>query len=82
MLKVAIFAALIVVVFGLLAALPAVAIDVNAVVASSAWQWIRAALYFIPTGTVITILQVIVALGVFRIVVALVKTVWDLLPVA
>ena len=68
------------IVIGLLAALPAISIDVDAVVASSAWHWIRAALYFIPTHTVVMILSVIVALGVFRIIVALVHSIWDLLP--
>ncbi len=82
MLKVALFAIIIVAVFALLASLPAIVIDVNTVTASTAWTWIRAALYFIPTHTVVAILGIIVALGVFRLIVALVKTIWDLLPVA
>ena len=82
MIKVVLFAALIVIVVGLLAALPAITIDVEAVAASSAWSWIRAALYFLPMKTVGTILAIIVAIAVFRLIIALVKTVWDLLPVA
>lgn len=81
MLKVILIAVAIVTAFKLLALLPAIVIDVDAVVASSAWHWIRAAMYFLPTGTVIIILSIIFALGVFRLIVALVKTIWDMLPV-
>lgn len=80
--KIVIFLVLIVVVLGLLAALPAINIDKDAVLSSSAWDWVMAAFYFIPVHTVVSILTVIVGLGVFRILIALVKTIWDLLPVA
>ena len=80
--KVLIFAVLIVLVFSLLALLPAITIDVDAVTQSSAWDWIIAAMYFIPTGTCTAILTILVALWSFQLVIALVKMVWDLLPVA
>jgi len=75
---IAVFVSIVVV---LLLALPMITIDTGAIVASSAWSWIRAALYFIPTHTVLLILQIIVALGVFRLIIALVKTIWGMLPI-
>lgn len=41
---------------------------------------IRVAGYLLPMRTVFAILTLVVALTVFRIVVALVKTIWDLIP--
>ena len=43
--KVAIFLVVLVAILGLLAALPAIEIDKDAVVSSSAWAWIIAACY-------------------------------------
>ena len=79
--KVVIFAVVIAAVFGLLALLPAIEIDVDAVTSSSAWTWILAACYFIPVPTVSAIGAIILALWTFRVVVALVRTIWDMLPV-
>ena len=80
--KAILFGLLILAVLGLLAALPAITIDKDAVVSSSAWSWIVAAAYFIPTHTIATIGSVIIGLWLFRTVIALVKTICDLLPVA
>ena len=79
--KLLLFAFLILIVFGLLATLPTITIDKDAVVSSSAWAWIIAGCYFLPMGTVTTILTIIVALGVFRLIIAVVKAIWDMLPV-
>ena len=79
--KAVIFLIVIVAVFGLLALLPAIQIDVDAVTSSSAWSWILAACYFIPVPTVSAIAGIVLALWTFRVVVALVRTIWDLLPV-
>ena len=80
--KIALFLVIIFIVFGLLMALPAIQINVDAVTSSSAWAWIIAAMYFIPTHTAVTILTILVALWSFRLIIALVKMIWDLLPVA
>jgi len=80
--KILIFMIVIVVVFGLLAMLPAIEIDQDAVTSSAAWSWIIAAMYFFPVGTVGAILTLIVALWLFRMIVSLVKTLWELLPIA
>ena len=61
--------------------LPVVELSAEAVEASSAWQWIQAALYFIPVHTVVQILGVILALSLWSLVVSVIKTIWDLLPV-
>lgn len=61
--------------------LPTISIDAGAVIAGTAYSYIRAAMYFLPLNTVITILSLVVSLAVFRIVVSLVKTLWDMLPV-
>ena len=79
--KAAIFLVVFVAIIALLAALPAIEIDKDAVVSSSAWSWILAACYFIPMGTVSAIGGIILALWMFRTTVALVRTIWDLLPV-
>lgn len=62
------------------AALPAINIDANAVISSSFYTYIRAAMYFLPVGTVTTIMGIQIALWTFRIIVAVVRAVWDLLP--
>jgi len=74
-------AVILVVVFALLMALPTIRIDKDTVIASNAFAYVRAACYFIPAGTCAAILAIIVGLQVFRIIVALVKTIWELLPV-
>ena len=79
--KVAIFLVVLVAILGMLAALPAIEIDKDAVVSSSAWAWIIAACYFIPMNTVSAIGAIILALWMFRVTVALVRTVWEMLPV-
>ena len=80
--KLAIFAVIILVVFALLMVLPTISIDADAVIASGAFAWVRAAMYFIPTGAAAAILTIIAGLWIIRVVVALVKLIWDLLPVA
>ena len=63
-----------------IAALPAINIDANAVISSSFYTYIRAGLYFLPIGTVTTIFGIQIALWTFRIIVAVIRAVWDLLP--
>ncbi len=69
------------IVSGFLSLLPAVDISVD----SSAFEYFlgicRVAVYMLPTRTVSAILSLIVSLTIFRIVIAFIKTIWDLLPV-
>ena len=80
--KLALFAVIILVVFALILALPTIRIDEQGAISSPVFQYIRAALYFIPTGTCSIILRIIIGLQVWRVIVALIKTIWELLPVA
>lgn len=63
-----------------LALLPAISIDANTVISSTFYTYIRAGLYFLPVGTVTAIFSIQIALWTFRIIVAVVRAVWDLLP--
>ena len=80
MIKVILIALALVIVLGLIAVLPTIHIDVDTVIASNAFSYIRAALYFIPAGTCVSILTIILGLWIFRVIVSLVKVIWDLLP--
>ena len=80
--KILIFSIIILIVFALIVAIPVISIDAGAVASSSAVDFIRVALYFIPVNTVASILSITMGLWIFRIVIALIKTIWDLLPVA
>lgn len=73
---------ILVVVFALLMALPAIHIDKGAVISSNVFQYLRAAMYFIPVGTCGTILTIILGLQVWRILVSIIKFIWDILPIA
>lgn len=70
------------IVVSLIATLPTITIDPTAVTTSSAYEYVRAACYFIPANTVLTILTLILAFWVLRVVIALVKMLWDMLPVS
>ena len=75
-----IFLIVLVAVIGVLALLPQIEINKDAVIESSAWQWVRAAFYFFPMHTVIEIGTIILGFAIWSIVVAVAKTFWDLLP--
>lgn len=78
--KLAIFVVILGIVLGILLFLPTIHIDKDAVIASSAWYWVKAALYFLPIHTVRTIVSTVVVLGIFSLIVAVVKSIWDVLP--
>lgn len=63
-----------------IAALPAITIDAEAVISGSFFSYIRAGLYFLPLGTVGAIFSIQIALWTFRIIVSVIRAVWDLLP--
>lgn len=44
------------------------------------WEILRMACYLLPMGTVTAILAITIALFNFRIVVAILKTLWGILP--
>ena len=61
--------------------LPDISINVDSQLFSAFMDSVSMVLYLLPMGTVMTIYNIIVLIIVFRIVVALIKTVWDLLPI-
>lgn len=60
--------------------------DVTWSVETSAFQYFMSILqiagYMFPWGTVVSIATMIFALSIFRVVIAFIKAIWDLLPFA
>lgn len=79
--KIALFIVIFIFVIGMLLQLPTIKINKGDVVSSNFFTYIRAGMYFLPAGTVISICTLQLALWVFRVIVAVVKVVWDFLPV-
>lgn len=78
--KVILFGVVLLAVLAMLVVLPTISLDKDAVINSSAWHWIAAALYFFPMHTVRLILTIVIDLAVFSLIVAVAKTIWDILP--
>ncbi len=64
------------------AALPTISISAEAVISGPFFNYIRAGLYFLPLGTVSAILMIQFSLWLFRILISVVKVIWELLPFA
>ena len=60
---------------------PEIGIDYAGISSSSIYQWLRAALYFLPMNTVITICALSLALLVLRMVIAFLHSLWASLPI-
>ena len=60
---------------------PEISIDYAGVSSSSIYQWLRAALYFVPMNTVLTICTLTLALWVLRVVIAFLHSLWASLPI-
>ena len=69
------------IVSGFLSLLPSIDFSVDSTVFEYFLGIVRVAGYMLPMGTVSAILSLIVNLTIFRIVIAFIKTIWDLLPV-
>lgn len=74
------------IVFGISRGFLSLAPDISWSVDTTAFTFVQDILsvvgYFLPMGTVRTIVGLIIALTIFRVFVALGKTLWDLLPFA
>ena len=66
---------------GLLSRLPEINIQIPERVFVSAAQYWNCACYILPMGTIKAIIAILIGLQLFRIAVAVIKTIWDLLPV-
>lgn len=65
---------------GLLALLPNISWNVDSSVFTKFFEVLRMACYFLPMGTVVGVFTLIIAIQGFRIVVSVIKTIWQLLP--
>ena len=65
----------------LLSGLPEITVDFSAVDSSAFMGCVRCVLYMLPLGTINTIIGIILAVTGFRIFIAIIKTIWDLLPI-
>ena len=58
--------------------------DINFTVESSAFEYflgiVQVAAYLLPMGTVMMIIDLIIIFTLLRIVIAVIKSIWDLLP--
>ena len=72
------------IIFGLVSGFFSMMPDITWSVDTTAFQYfmdiLKFAGYMLPWGTVVSIVSVIFSICVFRIVVAFIKTIWDLLP--
>lgn len=62
--------------------LPEVSWDVNTSAMGYFLDIVRVVGYLLPAATVTLIAQMIIAITVFRIFIAVIRTVWDLIPFA
>ena len=65
---------------GVLSLVPAVEWNVNASFFSSALDFVRLACYMLPMDTIIQIIMIINLIMGWRIAIALLRTIWDVLP--
>lgn len=79
--RLAIFGILFILVLSILMLAPTITINSSAVISSSAYAYIRSAMYFLPLGTVSVILTLIISFWLLRVVIAVVKMIWDVIPV-
>lgn len=65
---------------GFFSMLPDVSWSVDTTAFQSFIGIIKVAMYLFPMQTVVTIISIVVWLTIFRILISIVKTIWDLLP--
>lgn len=67
-------------VHGLLNTLPEWSFTLNPEAVEVFLSWVRVATFLFPTNTVILISALVIWFGFFRILIATIKTIWDILP--
>lgn len=65
----------------LLSALPEISISADWGTTSTFFGVVRCVLYMLPLNTISAIVGIILAVSGFRVIIAIVKTIWDLLPI-
>ena len=66
---------------GLLSLLPSISVPATMARDSTFFGIVRCVLYLLPLDTVGVIVGLLVAISGFRIVISIIKTIWDLLPI-
>lgn len=66
---------------GLLALLPDMSWSIEVSKFSAFASVIRTVTYLLPMDTVTAILSIIIAITVFKVIISLIKTIWELLPI-
>ena len=65
---------------GLLAFLPEISWNVDGSLFDIFFDVLEMVCYLLPMGTIITIIHLVISFIMFRVVVSLIKTIWELLP--
>ena len=65
---------------GMLSMLPDIKWDVDNSVFSIFFDVLEMVCYLLPMPTVLTILSFVIMINMFKIVISIIKTIWDLLP--
>lgn len=68
------------IVSGMLALLPDISWNVDSSALNTFMDYVRVASYMLPMDTVGTIFGLVCAIISFRIIISLIKTIWELLP--
>lgn len=64
----------------LLSPLPDISLNLNWGATTTFWGVVRCVLYMLPLGTIVAIVSLLILISTFRIIVSIVKTIWELLP--
>lgn len=67
---------------GLLGMLPDVQWNIEGTAFTVFLDYVEMVCYLLPMGTILQIVSIVVGLITFKIVISLIKTIWDLLPLA
>lgn len=69
------------IVFPLLMRIPTIGINYEGLANTTVYQFLQAGMYMLPVDTVTTILGIVIALWVLRIVIAVLHSLWAALPI-
>ena len=78
--KTVILIIVVIVILTALVQLPDIEINKEGALSSNVFTYIRAAMYFIPSGTAFTICGIMLSLWVFRVIIAFVRVIKDINP--
>lgn len=65
----------------ILTLLPSISWNVNDGAIDSFFDILGSVCYLLPMGTVVSVIGVIVLLNIFKIIISLLKTLWDIIPI-